>query len=366
VIPECTRPLIGINGFGRIGRAIQRTTMSNGSAAVGLINDQHSDDNNLRYLLKYDSVHGRLPEPVISDGDTWIIGDVPVKRCRQTDIHEVAWADHGVEIVIDASGVGRREQYDKIIASGVRAVIVTRQFAQADRTIIPGVSPDPSRPVSGIVSASTCDGNALALVMHRLQEFGFAAGSVTTLHPWLNDQTLLDRPVEEDGAGNYGLGRSAVTNVIPKETSAAQAAAAVIPEASQLCAISFRVPTQNVSCLDLTFRLTEADGEMSPEFLNCIFKKAARSGSPLQYTIEPLVSGDYSGCDAGATVDGRWTRRVADDWFKIVAWYDNEIGYANQVLRVTRMCKYGRQEGRDMIAVISSGDDCPSGAAFPR
>lgn len=334
LVPEW--PRLGVHGFGRIGRAIIRASLSQRRAYVCAINEKHPDDANLLYLLKYDSVYGRLSHKIAHDGPVWVVGDMVMTRHDATNIDDVPWAAAGAEVVIDASGQGSRRQYERVLRSGIRVVLVTRQFEQADRTCIPGVDDHVDGPLSGVVSTSTCDANALALVMDKLRPFGPGEGSVTTLHPWLGEQALLDRPAASGVPAEYGLGRSAPVNLIPKSTSAARAAATVVPEAALLYAMSFRTPTHSVSCLDLTLRLTGAADRLSTRELNQLYLRSSTERSPLQYSTDPLVSSDLVGTSAGAVVDGRWTRRLSRDLFKVVAWYDNEFGYASQVLRAAQ------------------------------
>jgi glyceraldehyde 3-phosphate dehydrogenase len=329
---------IGIHGFGRIGRAIFRSSLTS-STVIGGVNDR-CEDGNLVYLLRHDSLAGPLAQTLTVEDGNWRVADRLVQRSAMLRIDEVPWADFGIDTVIDASGSGSRKEWDAAIERGLKSIVVTHHEDQADLTIIAGVNDAAYDPTTHrIISASTCDANAAALVLDALAPLGIVTGSMLTLHPWLGYQNLLDGPISSefppDHRGDYSMGRSAGINLIPKKTSLVAALGAVLPDlASHLMAMSYRVPTAVVSCLNLDLVVSKPT---SSDDINQLIRTRADAigGQALQCNDDPLVSTDFRASCAGATVDTRWTE-LSDEAgvVRLVAWYDNEVGYGHQVLRV--------------------------------
>ncbi len=326
---------LGINGLGRIGRAVLR--QEHGS--VRAVNDVIDDRDNLRYLLRFDSVYGRWEHDPRPCPQGWTIDGAQVAVSPFSRIDDVDWAGAGVGVVLDCSGSSaERAQYERILDTGVAAVVVTHLTDNADHTVAFGANEDTIDPARHrVVSAGTCDGTALAPVLHLVDGLaGIAGGSVTTLHPALAYQGVLDGPVPaglpKEHAGAFGLGRATGSNVIPKETSAVRAAEAVLPRiAGRVRSMSYRVPTPAVSSAALWLRLERA---MDADTLRRELDDRA-GGGVLAVSDEELVSTDVVGTPHAATVDWRFTE-VHDDGrlLRLVLWYDNEWGYAAHVLRL--------------------------------
>ena len=353
--------LIGIHGLGRIGRAVLRASLDS-AAEVVTIND-FTDDSNLLYLTRYDSIHGRFPVPIDRNGGSWWIQGRAVARYQHAAIDAVPWADHGVQIVIDASGATSARECRAVLDSGVRAVLITRPEPEADLTVIAGCNEyEMTTGQARLVSTSTCDANAAALVIRALGSLPVARGALLTLHPWLGYQNLLDGPTEQfpiDRRDDFSLGRASGVNLIPKQTSLLAALEPVLPAVTpRLTAMSYRVPTHAVSSLNLTL---EVEGAVSAAEVNALLAEAAGRGAPdgpLSYQDDPLVSIDYLGATAGAAIDARWTQTLGgagSTLVRLVAWYDNEVGYAHQVLRVAAAVTDGKADRCAPVDRAASG-----------
>jgi glyceraldehyde 3-phosphate dehydrogenase len=323
---------IGIHGLGRIGRALLRGSLSL-PVEIACINDYYPDDANLLYLVRHDSLYGRLPVEAVSDSRSWRINGKRIARYTQSRLDEVPWAQHGVRVVIDASGAATHEECKAALASGVETILLTRGSSDADITIIPEVNGNLYQPSQHhIISASTCDGVALATVLTALQSYVVVSGSVLTLHPWLSNQNLLDGP--SSYGVDYALGRSAPSSVLPRATSVLGALSPVMPAlAERMICMSYRVPTNAVSSLHLCLNLESPTKEMD---LLCTLKEwSSRHPAGLQCSDEPAVSIDYLGATSNATADLRWTTTDPSGHLaRTVVWYDNELGYAHHVLRL--------------------------------
>lgn len=337
--PGDARPgiALGLHGFGRIGRAIVRIATAYQAGSVVAVNEKHADSANLRYLLRYDSVYGRWDHQIAAHPVGWTIDDVPVRVTHLSRFDEVGWGQTGARVVIDAStaDIGRAD-YEEVLAKGVSTVVVTHISEAADITLVPGVNEDAYDPARHrIVSASTCDGMALAAVLGPIdRRYGIAGGSITTLHPALSYQNVLDQPLPalpKEYAAAYALGRASGTNLIAKETSAVSAVEAVLPDiAGRLQAMSFRVPTQAVSAAAVWLRLRHPADARGLESLFTDQPQAL-----VEYTEDPVASTDITGVEQAAVVGGAMTA-VMDGGFslRLTVWYDNEWSYAAHVLRI--------------------------------
>jgi glyceraldehyde 3-phosphate dehydrogenase len=335
---------VGINGFGRIGRTIFRINQKDPAFQVVALNDLDPNVENLAYLLKYDSTYGRLSQGVSSGKNRLLVNGKPIPFYCKQDISEVPWEKHGVDVVIDATGVRQNVMYAHKVANGVvRKVIITHSpHNLVDRTIIFGVNEGSYHPQTHhVISASICDANAAAPVLKVVdEEFGIESGFVTTLHPWLSYQNLVDGPVSSISSpghfwNDYSLGRASTHSLIPKGTTLVQALGEVLPSiASKLEAISFRVPQAIVSCSDVTLRLKR---RASVDDINRLFKLKAKTHSRIfDYQEDFLVSIDFLATDYSVTVHGRWTRVQNGRNVKLVLWYDNEWGYSRRVVDLVR------------------------------
>jgi glyceraldehyde 3-phosphate dehydrogenase len=296
---------VGINGFGRIGRNVFRAGLKDKEIDFVAVNDI-TDAKTLSHLLKYDSVHGKLPEVKLED-DNILVGERRLKVLSERDPSNLPWKDLGVEVKVVISAPAKGE----------------------DITIVIGVNEDKYIPEGHhIISNASCTTNCLAPVAKVLNDiFGIEKGVMTTIHSYTADQNLMDLPHKD-----LRRARAAALSLIPTTTGAAQATSLVIPELKgKLTGMAFRVPTPNVSVVDLAVVLRK---ETSPEEINQSFKEASQSSLKgiLDYTEEPLVSKDFNGNSYSSIVDGLSTLVIDGNLAKIIAWYDNEWAYSCRIL----------------------------------
>ena len=316
---------VGINGFGRIGRNIFRATLSEPSIEIVAVNDI-TDSKTLAYLLKYDSILGNLPNKVTHADDSIAVDGKSFKVFRVKDPGELDWASVGATIVVESTGLFTKgADARKHIRGPVKKVLISAPATDPDHTIVLGVNDktyDPSR--HHVVSNASCTTNCLAPVAKVLLEtFGISAGTMTTIHSYTNDQKLLDLPHKD-----LRRSRAAAISMIPTSTGAAKALHLVLPELKgKLDGYSMRVPTPNVSVVDLTV-FTEKPATV--ESVNAALKRAAEGPLKgiLDYTEEELVSIDFRGNPHSSIVDAGYTRVVGANCVKVLAWYDNEWGYS--------------------------------------
>ena len=318
---------VGINGFGRIGRNIMRVAMAHKDIDIVAVNDL-TDTATLAHLLKYDSILGNLKADITASGDTITVDGDPFKVLAIKDPAQLPWKDLGVDVVFEGTGkFTNRDDAAKHIAGGAKRVIITAPGKKVDGSFVMGVNNtqyDPAKHV--IVSNASCTTNCLAPVVKVLHEaFGLKRGWMTTVHAYTNDQNLLDLPHKD-----LRRARAAALSIIPTTTGAASAVAEVIPAMKgKLDGISLRVPTPNVSVVDLVALI---DKKASAADINAAFKAAA--DGPLkgimEYVTAPLVSIDYRGNPHSAMIDSLYTKVMDDDFIKVMAWYDNEWGYSNR------------------------------------
>ena len=323
---------VGINGFGRIGRGFLRIleAREETSLEVVAINDLVNVDN-LAYLLKYDTVHGRFDGTVEVDGNNMIVNGKKIEVTAETDPANLGWDDKGVDLVIEATGVFRkRAQIAKHLEAGAKKVILTVPAKdEIDATIVLGVNDDDLSADDEIVSNASCTTNCLAPLAKALNdEFGIAKGLITTVHGYTATQKVLDAPAKK-----VRRGRTAAQNIIPTTTGAAIATTKVLPELEgKIDGKALRVPVPNGSCVDGVF-LLDVD-ETSVEEVNAALKAKAEGEMKgiLGYTEEPLVSTDIMGLADSSLVDAKATQMVDKNLVKIISWYDNEYGYTNRVI----------------------------------
>ena len=335
-------PRVGIHGLGRIGRSIYRQSLATPTIDVVAINDNHPDDANLAYLTRFDSMYGRLPVELICRDGIWRAAGREAVRSCSSRIEDVPWSTSGVEVVIDSSGsTGTPDAYSEVVRSSGATVLVTTRCTNADFTLVPGVNENAFKPdVHRIVQTTTCDAMALALVLHPLEQaYTFSGGFVTTLHPWLGYQPLLDAPLDSrspaDYRNVYELGRAAPQSLIPKPTSATNALDDVLPGwGRRLRSMSYRTPMQSVSMAEIFLMSSDViDARKVNELLS---QAAEASGGALQINEDALVSVDFVGEQTGAIFDARWTEVADDNLLRLVVWYDNVAGYASQVVRAVK------------------------------
>ena len=327
---------VGINGFGRIGRLLVRSAMGDSSIEFVAINDL-SDAETLSHLFNRDSVHGSLPGEKRSrvSGDSIIIAGRPVRVLAEKDPEKLPWKELGVDLVLECTGRFRkRDAAAKHLAAGARHVILSAPGQNPDITVVMGVNhQDLDREKHRIISNASCTTNCLAPVAKVLdEEFGIVCGVMTTIHSYTNDQRILDLPHKD-----LRRARAAAMSMIPTTSGATSAVGEVLPQLKgRLDGLAIRVPTPNVSLVDFTVELSrEADAEsINAAMKNASIKKPL--AGYLAYSEEPLVSIDFNGSTASATIDAPLTKVVGGRMAKVLAWYDNEYGYSVRMMDLAR------------------------------
>ena len=336
---------IGINGFGRIGRAIVRKALESQGIEVAVINELDSNLENLAYLLAFDTIYGRLDNIVSAEGGTLNIDDHCIPVFHRENLEEVPWQKFGVDVLIEATGVAKNVvSCRRLLDSGhLTRVVVTNASQNVDKTILIGVNCHTFEPREHpIVSSSICDANAILPILNILeQHWGIESAFITTLHPLLAYQNVTDgtlNSISNPGHSwtDFSLGRATYNNLIPKDTTAGTACLTVLPALKgRLDAISFRVPTQIVAASDFSVNVREP---ISVESFHAKVETLA-TAFPNVVALEqrPLVSSDHKGMDQSCIVDGRRTKVIGEHFVKIVSWYDNEWGYSCRVLDVAKL-----------------------------
>jgi glyceraldehyde 3-phosphate dehydrogenase len=319
---------VGINGFGRIGRNVFRACLDESGLDFVAVNDI-TNAKTLAHLLKHDSVHGPLSRSVRAESDALVVGEQRVRVLAERDPAKLPWKDLGVDVVLECSGLFTdRDQAAKHLGAGAKKVIISAPAKGADFTICFGVNDkayDPRK--HDVISNASCTTNCLAPVAKVLHDaFGIRRGLMTTIHSYTNDQRILDLPHED-----LRRARAAGLSMIPTSTGAARAIGLVIPELKgKLDGMAVRVPTPNVSLVDLTAELEKPATE---EGVNTAMKQAAAGPLKgiLHYCDEPLVSSDFNGTSYSSIFDSALTRVIDKTFCKVLSWYDNEWGFSNRM-----------------------------------
>jgi len=332
---------VGINGFGRIGKAIARINEQKKYFDLVMINDINSDNQNLAYQLKYDSTYGTMPNDVTGHQNHIEVDGKQIIVYHKDNIAAVPWILGKVDVIIDASGIHQNViDARKLQGNRIKNVIVTHSPGNhlVDKSIIMGINEKSIKENDFLISSSICDANAVAPTLNVLDKrFGVSHGFVTTLHPVLGYQNPLDGQSVSFGYpgttyGRYELGRSFINSLIPKPTSCINATCDVLPEMKdKMLSFSYRVPTTIVSTADLSIKLNKKVTEQ--EVLR-VFRNKIRFQKWKVFTInkDPLVSLDFAGSDYSAIIDRRWLMINNDNYLKVVLWYDNEFGYSSRVV----------------------------------
>lgn len=321
---------IGINGFGRIGRLVLRSLLNTKGCEVVAVNDIVPSDN-LAYLFKYDSVHGRFKGSVEAKEDSIVVNDHAIKVCNEKDPASLPWKAMGVDYVIESTGLFTTvEAASKHLQAGAKRVIISAPAKGDIPTIVMGVNETSYNPAKDtIVSNASCTTNCLAPVCKvLLDNFGIEEGLMTTVHALTASQPTVDGPSKKDWRG----GRAAGTNIIPASTGAAKAVTLCLPALKgKLTGMAFRVPTADVSCVDLTVRLTKPT---SYEEICKAMKQASTTSMKgiLDVTDEEVVSSDFIGSFSSAIFDICAGIALNSQFYKLIAWYDNEMGYSQRVV----------------------------------
>ena len=321
---------IAINGFGRIGRNVTRAIVTgNSDIEIVAANDMGSPEE-LARLLKYDSVHGILPKDVRLDGDSIVVEDRSIKTLCIKEVSSLPWKELGVDIVIESTGLFRdRTSAGKHLEAGAKKVIISAPGKDVDATFVLGVNEagyDPAK--HHVVSNASCTTNCLAPVAKVLNDsFGIVHGLMTTVHSYTMDQRLLDT-LHKDPRRS----RASALSMVPTTTGAAKAVTLVIPELEgKLDGLSIRVPTPNVSIVDL---VVEVSREVTVDEVNGALKTAAEGAMKglLVYSTEPLVSIDFNTTPYSSIVDAPLTKVIDKTMVKVMSWYDNEYGYSSRLV----------------------------------
>lgn len=320
---------VGINGFGRIGRLVTRAAFSSGKVNIVAINDPFTNLDHMAYMFKYDSTHGKFNGTVETKDGNLIVNGQIIKVFAIKNPAEIPWGDAGVEYVVESTGVfTTKEKASLHLQGGAKKVVISAPSADAPMFVM-GVNESSYTKDVDVMSNASCTTNCLAPLAKVINDnFGIEEGLMTTIHAFTATQKTVDGP----SAKKWRDGRAASTNIIPASTGAAKAVGKVIPELNgKLTGMAFRVPTPNVSVVDLTVRTVK---ETSYEDIKAALK-AASEGSlkgVLGYTEDNVVSTDFNGDPASSTFDAGAGMELSSRFFKLVSWYDNEFGYSNRVV----------------------------------
>ena len=329
---------LGINGFGRIGRMVFRAAVQNFSNDIQVvgINDL-LDADYLAYMLKYDSVHGRFDGDIKVEGNFLIVNGNKIRLTAEMDPANLKWNEVGADVVVESTGLFLTDELSrKHIKAGAKKVIMSAPSKDATPMFVYGVN---HKTYAGqdIISNASCTTNCLAPVAKVLNDkFGIVKGLMTTVHAATATQKTVDGPSKKDWRGGRGI----LENIIPSSTGAAKAVGKVLPELNgKLTGMSFRVPTSDVSVVDLTIVL---DRPATMDDINAAMKEASEGELKgiLGYTEDAVVSTDFRGCALTSIYDAKAGISLDSNFAKIVSWYDNEWGYSNKVCEMARViCK---------------------------
>ncbi|HWK23279.1 MAG TPA: type I glyceraldehyde-3-phosphate dehydrogenase [Ureibacillus sp.] len=320
---------LAINGFGRIGRLVFREAIKNNNFEVVAVNDL-SDAHQLAHLLKYDSVHGVYDADVQSEDNAFVVDGTKVQVFSEKDPANLPWGELDIDVVIESTGRFRSmEEVSKHVQAGAKKAILSAPAKGEMPTYVMGVNHTQYSSSEDVISNASCTTNCLSPVAKVLDEkFGIKRGMMTTIHSYTNDQRILDFPHSDPRRARAGA-----VSMIPTTTGAAVAVSKVLPQLKgKLDGFSMRVPTPNVSCVDLVVELNTES--VTAEEVNKALKEAAEGNLKgiLDYNELPLVSIDYNGNPHSSTVDGLSTMVLDNNMVKVLAWYDNEIGYSNRLM----------------------------------
>lgn len=326
---------IGINGFGRIGRMVFRSAIKNFSEDIEVvgINDL-LDAEYLAYMLKYDSVHGRFDGDVSVEGNTMIVNGKKIRLTAEKDPANLKWDEVGADIIIESTGFFLTDEKARAhINAGAKKVILSAPSKDSTPMFVFGVN-DKTYAGQDIISNASCTTNCLAPLAKVLDDaFGIKRGLMTTIHATTATQKTVDGPSMKDWRGGRGI----LENIIPSSTGAAKAVGKVLPQLNgKLTGMAMRVPTSNVSVVDLT---VELEKPASYEEICAAMKKASEGELKgiLGYTDEPVVATDFIGCPMASIFDEKAGVALDDTFVKVVSWYDNEWGYSNKTLEMVRV-----------------------------
>jgi glyceraldehyde 3-phosphate dehydrogenase len=320
---------VGINGFGRIGRIVFRNAVEHQDIEVVAVNDPFIETHYAAYMLKYDSSHGVFKGDIAQDGNDLTVNGKKVKFYTERDPAAIPWKDTGAEYIIESTGVfTTTEKASAHLKGGAKKVIISAPSADAPMYVM-GVNEKTYDGKADVISNASCTTNCLAPLAKVIHDkFGIVEGLMTTVHSYTATQKTVDGPSSKDWRG----GRGAAQNIIPSSTGAAKAVGKVIPDLNgKLTGMSMRVPTANVSVVDLTVRLEKG---ANYDQIKAALKEASEGHLKgiLAYTEDDVVSSDMNGNTASSIVDAKAGISLNDNFVKLVSWYDNEWGYSRRVL----------------------------------
>ncbi len=319
---------IGINGFGRIGRLVFRIVSQRDDMEVVAINDL-VDIDQLAYLLKYDSVHGRFSGKVEVSNDQLMVNGKKIRVSTEKNPENLKWNEVGADMIIDCSGVFKEMDSASLHLKGGGKKVFLSAPSKTVPMFVMGVNHEKIKPTDIILSSASCTTNCLApLAKIMNDEYGIVEGLMTTVHAATASQSTVDQPAKK----NYRLGRTALTNIIPTSTGAAIAVTKVLPELEgKLTGMAFRVPTANISVVDLTVRTKKAT---SLKEINQLFKSAAATNYKgiVDYTEDAVVSQDFISDPHTCIYDATASIELNENFFKLIAWYDNEYAYSAKLV----------------------------------
>jgi len=319
----------GINGFGRIGRLVTRAAFEEGKVDIVAINDPFTNLDHMAYMFQYDSTHGKFKGTVETKDGNLVINGKVIKIFTTKNPAEIPWGDAGVEYVVESTGVFTTiEKASLHLQGGAKKVVISAPSADAPMYVM-GVNESSYTKDVNVMSNASCTTNCLAPLAKVINDnFGIEEALMTTIHSFTATQKTVDGP----SAKKWRDGRAASTNIIPASTGAAKAVGKVIPAlAGKLTGMAFRVPTPNVSVVDLTVRTVK---ETSYEEIKKVLKEASEGDlkGVLAYTEDSVVSTDFNGDPASSTFDAEAGMELSSRFFKLISWYDNEVGYSSRVI----------------------------------
>ncbi len=332
---------VGLNGLGRIGRHIFKLCIDDALIEIVGINEVNPDLNNWAYTLNYDSIYGQSKNKSLVEGNKLVCNKKSIHTCMEKDISRVPWDDWNVDFIVDSSGVLENTIKSKKLLNNQlnKRIIFTNSPKNIDFTMVLGVNEKKFEPKNHyLIASSICDATAIAPITKIINDlYEIKLGYVTTLHPWLSYQNLMDGPssswsVPGDVYHHYALGRSSIGNMIPKPTSAIDAVFEVLPSITKkIGSFSYRTPTQIIGSADISFLVQQKTNkeDLIKNFRD--FQKIQRFPI-IKISESPLVSTDYVGEEYSAIVDTRWMDVIDSKLIKIVLWYDNEYGYSCNVI----------------------------------
>ena len=318
---------VGINGLGRIGRMIIRSIIEQGNKNIEIkhINNRTNSETSST-LLKYDSIHGKFNAEINFDEKHLIINKKKITFSQETDLNDIKWKKYGVDYVFECTGkFNSKDKLEPHLKNGAKKVIVSAPCKNADKTIVFGVNESELKKNDRIISAASCTTNCLAPVAFILNEnFEIEKGFMTTIHAFTSDQRILDNSHKDPRRA-----RSASQSIVPTSTGASKTIGEIIPSLKgKLEGIAMRVPTPNVSLIELVFCTKK---NLSVEKINSVFQSFSKKNKVLEFTKEKLVSIDFNHNPASSIVDGSLTNVIGKNMGKISAWYDNEWGFSNRM-----------------------------------